>query len=59
MKKRYGMIYVDKDNEGKGTLERIRKSIVLLVSGSHRQQWRKYMRLQEDITEMSGSVIRA
>lgn len=25
MKKRYGMIYVDKDNEGKGTLERIRK----------------------------------
>lgn len=26
MKKRYGMIYVDKDNEGKGTLERIRKA---------------------------------
>ncbi|MDH6824452.1 6-phospho-beta-glucosidase, partial [Escherichia coli] len=25
-KKRYGMIYVDKDNEGKGTLERIRKA---------------------------------
>lgn len=27
MKKRYGMIYVDKDNEGKGTLERIRKAL--------------------------------
>lgn len=26
MKKRHGMIYVDKDNEGKGTLERIRKA---------------------------------
>ena len=25
MEKRYGFIYVDKDNEGKGTLERIRK----------------------------------
>lgn len=25
MKKRYGMIYVDKDNDGKGTLERSRK----------------------------------
>ncbi|MEJ1729035.1 hypothetical protein SMA90_21745, partial [Escherichia coli] len=33
--------------------------VVLLVSGSHRQQWRKYLRLEEDITEMSGSVIRA
>jgi 6-phospho-beta-glucosidase len=25
MKKRYGFIYVDKDNEGKGTLKRYRK----------------------------------
>ncbi|MCA1922989.1 family 1 glycosylhydrolase, partial [Buttiauxella noackiae] len=25
MKKRYGLIYVDKDNEGKGTLNRSRK----------------------------------
>ena len=25
MKKRYGFIYVDKDNDGKGTLERRRK----------------------------------
>ncbi|MED9977055.1 MAG: family 1 glycosylhydrolase, partial [Faecalibacterium sp.] len=25
MKKRYGFIYVDKDNEGKGTLARSRK----------------------------------
>ena len=25
MKKRYGFIYVDKDNEGNGTLERSRK----------------------------------
>ena len=25
MKKRYGFIYVDKDNEGKGTLKRIKK----------------------------------
>ena len=25
MKKRYGMIYVDKDNEGKGSLKRYRK----------------------------------
>jgi 6-phospho-beta-glucosidase len=25
MKKRYGFIYVDKDNEGKGTLNRLRK----------------------------------
>jgi len=25
MKKRYGIIYVDKDNEGKGSLARIRK----------------------------------
>lgn len=25
MKKRYGFIYVDKDNEGKGTLDRSRK----------------------------------
>ena len=25
MKKRYGFIYVDKDNEGNGTLERRRK----------------------------------
>ncbi|AIQ60857.1 hypothetical protein PBOR_30950 [Paenibacillus borealis] len=25
MKKRYGFIYVDKDNEGKGTLERLKK----------------------------------
>lgn len=26
MKKRYGMIYVDKDNDGNGTLERSRKN---------------------------------
>ncbi|EGQ5165642.1 family 1 glycosylhydrolase, partial [Salmonella enterica] len=26
MKKRYGMIYVDKDNDGNGTLERRRKN---------------------------------
>jgi 6-phospho-beta-glucosidase len=25
MKKRYGFIYVDKDNEGNGTLNRLRK----------------------------------
>ena len=25
MKKRYGFIYVDKDNEGNGTLKRLRK----------------------------------
>lgn len=25
MKKRYGFIYVDRDNEGRGTMERIRK----------------------------------
>ena len=25
MKKRYGFIYVDKDNEGKGSLKRLRK----------------------------------
>ena len=25
MKKRYGMIYVDKDNEGHGTLKRMKK----------------------------------
>ena len=25
MKKRYGFIYVDKDNDGKGTLQRIKK----------------------------------
>ncbi len=25
MKKRYGMIYVDKDNDGNGSLERSRK----------------------------------
>ena len=25
MKKRYGMIYVDRDNEGRGTLRRIKK----------------------------------
>ena len=25
MKKRYGMIYVDRDNEGRGTLKRIKK----------------------------------
>ena len=27
MKKRYGMIYVDKDNEGRGSLERMKKDI--------------------------------
>lgn len=26
MKKRYGFIYVDKDNEGNGTLERSKKN---------------------------------
>ena len=26
MKKRYGFIYVDKDNEGKGTLDRLKKN---------------------------------
>ena len=56
MKKRYGMIYVDKDNEGKGTLERIRKASFYWYRDPHRQQWRKYLRLEEDITEMSGSV---
>ena len=25
MKKRYGMIYVDRDNEGNGTMKRLRK----------------------------------
>lgn len=25
MKKRYGLIYVDRDNEGRGTLERLKK----------------------------------
>ncbi len=25
MKKRYGMIYVDRDNEGKGSMKRYRK----------------------------------
>lgn len=31
MKKRYGFIYVDKDDEGNGTLKRSRKKIILLV----------------------------
>ena len=31
MKKRYGFIYVDKDNEGNGTLARYRKDSFLLV----------------------------
>lgn len=26
MKKRYGLIYVDRDNEGKGTLKRTKKN---------------------------------
>ena len=26
MKKRYGLIYVDKDNDGKGSLKRFRKN---------------------------------
>ena len=29
MKKRYGFIYVDKDNDGKGTLKRIRKNLFI------------------------------
>lgn len=28
MKKRYGFIYVDKDNEGNGTLARSRKKVL-------------------------------
>ncbi len=55
MKKRYGMIYVDKDNEGrerwKGYVKRRFTGI-----GISSPQWRKYLRLQKDITEMSGSV---
>jgi len=30
MEKRYGFIYVDKDNEGKGTLKRIPKKLLLV-----------------------------
>ena len=31
MKKRYGLIYVDRDNDGHGTMERLKKRFVLLV----------------------------
>ena len=31
MKKRYGFIYVDQDDEGNGTLKRIKKRFILLV----------------------------
>ena len=32
MSKRYGFIYVDKDNEGNGTLERRKKNIELITN---------------------------
>lgn len=35
LSKRYGFIYVDRDDDGNGTLERKRKKKLLLVSGSH------------------------
>ncbi len=41
MKKRYGFIYVDKDNDGHGTLERRKKKIVCLVSTSDCYEWRR------------------
>ncbi len=53
MKKRYGMIYVDKTTKGRerwnGYVKRRFTGI-----GSHRQQWRKYLRLEEDITEIQA-----
>ena len=36
MKKRYGMIHVDRDNEGNGTMKRSRKAAFRLVPGCHR-----------------------
>ncbi len=38
MKKRYGFIYVDKDNEGNGTLARSRKKSFASVSAGNCQQ---------------------
>ncbi len=38
MKKRYGFIYVDKDNEGNGTLARSRKKSFAPVSAGNCQQ---------------------
>lgn len=40
MKKRYGFIYVDKDNEGKGTLARSRKDSFYWYKG-HRLRRRR------------------
>lgn len=41
MKKRYGFIYVDKDNDGNGTLVRSRQGQLLLVQEGHRVQRRR------------------
>ena len=38
MRKRYGFIYVDKDDEGNGTLARNTKEIILLVSKCYKNK---------------------
>ncbi len=39
MKKRYGLIYVDRDNDGHGTMERLKRSLIF-VSTSDSIKWR-------------------
>lgn len=42
MKKRYGFIYVDRDNEGNGTLERSKKKALSGTKKSSQRMERNY-----------------
>ncbi len=43
MKKRYGFIYVDKDNQGEWNFKAYQERFLLLVSKSHCNEWRRFI----------------
>lgn len=54
MNKRYGFVYVDKQNDGSGTLERKKKEIFLLVSEGYPHERRMPVNLYKDKSCQEG-----
>ena len=46
MEKRYGMIYVDKNNDGKGTLKRLKKRFILNGTKIYRIKWSRHLMIR-------------
>lgn len=57
MTKRYGFIYVDQDDEGNGTLNRLRKDSFIGIKKCVKQMEKTFVRLQKSSDYMAGCCL--